>query len=140
MTWASTDFGNEEYRRITRRAKSRVLIFKSAGAIVWVAACGIFYLKLETRNQKLERGIRNKENPLPQRIVLAGYDFVSALGMTDAGGVADLNARVLAAIDARDGGFFGNRGRQGENGGLRLPDRVPDRAGAGEKEGGLRWV
>ena len=72
--------------------------------------------------------------------VLAGYDFVSALGMTDAGGVADLNARVLAAIDARDGGFFGNRGRHGENGGLRLPDRVPDRAGAGEKEGGLRWV
>ena len=76
--------------------------------------------------------------------VLAGDDVVSALGMTDAGGVADLNARVFAAINARDGGIFGNRGRQGENGGLRLrdkvPGRLPDRVGAGGISRRLRWV
>ena len=35
--------------------------------------------------------------------VFAGDDVVSALGMTDAGGVADLNARVFAAINGRGG-------------------------------------
>jgi len=48
------------------------------------------------------------------RHVLAGDDVVAALGMADTSGVADLDARVLAAIDAghiRRGRL--GRGRQG---------------------------
>lgn len=56
--------------------------------------------------------------------VLAGDDVVSALGMTDTGGVIDLDARVFAAIGAREGGFFGNRRSHGEDGRARLADRV----------------
>ena len=66
--------------------------------------------------------------------VLAGDDVIAALGMADAGGVVDLNAGVLAAIGARSGGFFVNRGRHGEDGRLRLADR----AGAGGVSSGLR--
>src|SRR6267142_1465998 len=36
------------------------------------------------------------------RHVLAGDDVVAALGMADASGIADLDAGVLAAIDAGD--------------------------------------
>ncbi len=66
--------------------------------------------------------------------VLALDDVIAALGMADAGGVVDFDAGVFAAIGARSGGSFVNRGRDGEDGGLRLPDRV----GAGEVNRGLR--
>ena len=63
--------------------------------------------------------------------VLTGDDVVSALGLTDAGGVVDLDARVLAAIDASGGrGWLWRGGRDGEDGGLRLADSVRDKAGA----------
>ena len=55
--------------------------------------------------------------------VLAGDDVLAALGMADAGGVVDLDAGVFAAIGARSGGFFVNRGRHGEDGRERLPVR-----------------
>ena len=60
------------------------------------------------------------------RHVLAGDDVVAALGMTDAGGIVDPDARVLAAVDAGSVRFAG--GRQGEDGCARL---VTSR--------GLRW-
>src|SRR5712664_4011960 len=47
--------------------------------------------------------------------VLAGDDVVAAVGLTDAGGVVDLDARVLAAIDA-SGGIFLKRRRHGDDG------------------------
>jgi hypothetical protein len=64
--------------------------------------------------------------------VLAGDDVVSALGNADAGGAADLDARMLAAIDGQGdgcGGFFGSGGRQGEDSGRRLFDRAGASAG-----------
>ena len=71
------------------------------------------------------------------RHVLAGDDVVAALGMADASGVVDLDARVLAAIDARGGrgwlrsgrGFFWSGRRHGEDGGRRLSDRIASNAG-----------
>jgi hypothetical protein len=71
--------------------------------------------------------------------VLAGDDVVSAVGLTDAGGVVDLDARVLAAIDASGGGIFLKRRRHGDDGGLRLADSVRDKArgGAGRVPGGV---
>src|SRR5713101_415430 len=66
--------------------------------------------------------------------VLALDDVIAALGMADAGGVADLDAGVFAAIGARSGGFFGNRRRYPADGRERLPDRV----GAGGVNRGLR--
>jgi len=59
------------------------------------------------------------------RHVFAGDDVVAALGMADAGGVADLHARVLAAIDL--GHIRLRRGRHGENG----PEALHDKFGAG---------
>ena len=69
--------------------------------------------------------------------VLASDDVFAAVGMADAGGVADLNAGVLAAIDARGGGrwlrsgrgFFWSGRRHGEDGGRRLSDRIASNAG-----------
>ena len=61
--------------------------------------------------------------------VLADDDVVSALGLTDAGGVVDLDARVLAAIDASGGRIFLNRRRHGDDGGSRLAGKVPGKAG-----------
>ncbi len=69
--------------------------------------------------------------------VLAGDDVVGALGMADAGGVADFDARMLAAVGARRGwgwlrnghGLVWRRKRHGEDGGLRLGGRVNDEAG-----------
>src|SRR5216684_6410806 len=52
--------------------------------------------------------------------VLAGDDVIAALGMADAGGVADLDAGVFAAIGARSGGFFGNRRRYPADGRWRI--------------------
>jgi hypothetical protein len=50
--------------------------------------------------------------------VLAGDDVFAAIGMADASGVADFDARVLAAVDAREGGIIGSCGRrQGEDSG-----------------------
>ncbi len=55
--------------------------------------------------------------------VLALDDVIATLGMADAGGVADFDARMLAAIGARGGGFFGNRRRDGGDGRSRIPLR-----------------
>jgi len=64
-------------------------------------------------------------------------------GAADAGGVADFDARVLAAIDARSGGCFVNRRRNGKDGRrrlpLRLPSKLPDKVGAGGVNSGWRW-
>ena len=49
--------------------------------------------------------------------VLALDDVVAAFGMADAGGIVDFDARVLAAVGARSGWFFGSGRRQGEDGG-----------------------
>jgi len=51
----------------------------------------------------------------------------------------DLDARVLAAIDASGGGIFVNRRRHGDDGGLRLADSVRDeaRGGAGRVPDGV---
>ena len=59
--------------------------------------------------------------------VLAGDDVIAALGMADAGGVSDFDARVFAAIDARRGGFFLGGRRDGEDGGARLTSRLSAR-------------
>ena len=56
--------------------------------------------------------------------VLALDDVIAAPGMADAGGVADLDAGVFAAIGARRGGFFVNRRRHGEDGRSRIPLRL----------------
>jgi hypothetical protein len=61
--------------------------------------------------------------------VLAGDDFVAALGMTNAGGVGDFDARVPAAIGRRGGVCCGNGGRHGEDGGARLAGRVDSGGG-----------
>jgi len=50
--------------------------------------------------------------------VFADDDIVAALGMADAGGVIDLDARVLAAIGARGGRLVG-RGHGEDGGSLR---------------------
>ena len=52
--------------------------------------------------------------------VLASDDVFAAIGMTDASGVADFDARMLAPIDAREGRFIGSGRRHGEDGGVRL--------------------
>jgi len=85
--------------------------------------------------------------------VLAGDDVFAALGMAYAGGVADFDARMLAAIGARRGGSILRSGsgwvwgwrRQGEDGGLRCGGRVndagghvPDKAGAASAKVGWR--
>ncbi len=74
--------------------------------------------------------------------VLADDDVVFALGLTNACGVADFDARMLAAIDARSGGFFVNRRRNGKDGRrrlpLRLPAKLPDKVGAGGVNSGWR--
>jgi hypothetical protein len=57
--------------------------------------------------------------------VLAGDDVFAAIGMTDASGVADFDAGMLAAVDAREGGVFGSGRRQGEDGGARLAAVLP---------------
>ena len=72
------------------------------------------------------------------RHVLAGDDFVAALGMADASGVGDFDARVLTAIGGRRGGSCGCKGswgRHGEDGGLRLGGSVRNRLADG---GGVR--
>jgi len=60
--------------------------------------------------------------------VLALDDVVAALGMADAGGVGDFDARMLAAIGARrgrrGGGFFAGGRRHGEDGGEGFGDGV----------------
>jgi hypothetical protein len=61
--------------------------------------------------------------------VLAGDDFVAALGVTNAGGVGDFDAGVPAAIGRRGGGRGGNWGRHGEDGGARLAGRVDSGGG-----------
>jgi len=86
--------------------------------------------------------------------VLAGDDFVAALGVTNAGGVSDFDARVPAAIGRRGDGRGGNRGRHGEDGGARLADsvdsvggvlrgivrlRVERRRWRGRRDGRGRW-
>ena len=71
--------------------------------------------------------------------VFAGDDVIAAVGMADAGGIADLDANVFAAIDARMRRFL--RGRNGEDGSLRAAERLPSRlrsAGAGGRILGLR--
>jgi len=73
--------------------------------------------------------------------VLAGNDVLAALGMADAGGVADFDAGVFAAIGARGGGFFGTRRRHGEDGRPRIPLRLPSKLGvnrASRVNGGWR--
>ncbi len=59
--------------------------------------------------------------------VLAGDDVFAPLGMADAGGVIDFDARVFAAIDARRGGFFLSGRRDGEDGGARFISRLSAR-------------
>ena len=70
--------------------------------------------------------------------VLAGDDVVFALGMSNAGGVGDSDARVLAAVGGWGGGLFRKRGRHGEDGGKRLTVKVPDRVWADGENSGLR--
>ncbi len=48
--------------------------------------------------------------------VFAGDDVFAPLGMANASGVSDFDARVFAAIDARRGGFFLSGRRDGEDG------------------------
>ena len=75
--------------------------------------------------------------------VFALNDVVAALRMADAGGVADFDARMLAAVGGRSGGLFGGGTRHGEDGGLRLAFRViwkrawrlADRGGASRRSG-----
>jgi len=74
--------------------------------------------------------------------VLALDDVVAALGMADAGGVGDFDARMLAAIGARrgrrGGRFFAGRRRHGEDGGEGLSDRVgAGSGGVGAGSGGV---
>ncbi len=66
--------------------------------------------------------------------VLALDDVIAALGMADAGGVADLDAGMFAAIGTRSGGFFGNRRRHAADGRSRIPLRLR----ASKVNGGLR--
>ena len=76
--------------------------------------------------------------------VLALDDVIGAAGNTNAGGVVDFDARVLAAIGARRGGFFAGERRRCEGSSLRfalgitarLHWRIPGKVGArGEKVG-----
>jgi hypothetical protein len=69
--------------------------------------------------------------------VFAGDDFVAAFGMTNAGGISDSDARVLATIDAREGGFFGSRWRHGEDGATRLTLRLVSKLPSGLRAGGV---
>jgi hypothetical protein len=74
--------------------------------------------------------------------VFAGDDVFAALGVADASGVVDFDARVLAAVGGRGGGFFGRGWRQGEDGGaglvlvLRGNPRLPSGLRAGRENGG----
>ena len=76
--------------------------------------------------------------------VLALDDVIRAPGNTHAGGVVNFDARMLAAIGARRGGFFASERRRWEGSGLRfalgitakLHWRIPGKVGArGEKVG-----
>ena len=76
--------------------------------------------------------------------VLALDDVIGAPGNANAGGVIHFDARMLAAIDARRGGFFAGERRRREGSGLRfalgitakLHWRIPGKVGArGEKVG-----
>lgn len=84
--------------------------------------------------------------------VLASDDVVAAFGMADAGGVADLDARMLAAIDTSSsgggrslrsgGGAIRGSRRDGKDGGGRLPESVASNIGRGNYGAGdeLRGV
>jgi hypothetical protein len=77
--------------------------------------------------------------------VLAGDDVFAAIGMTDASGVADFDARVFAAIDAREGGVIGSGRRHGENGGPTFGLLKPERAAPFGRQGkqrkrGKQWI
>ena len=76
--------------------------------------------------------------------VLALDNVIGAPGNANAGGVVDFDARMLAAIDARRGGFFAGERRRCEGSSLRfalgitakLHWRIPGKVGArGEKVG-----
>lgn len=76
--------------------------------------------------------------------VLALDDVIRAPGNTHAGGVVNFDARMLAAIGARRGGFFAGERRRCEGSSLRfalgitarLHWRIPGKVGArGEKVG-----
>ena len=75
--------------------------------------------------------------------VLALDNVIGALGMADTGGVADFDARMLAAVGGRSGGLLGSWRKRGEDGGLRLAFRatwkrawrLADRAGASRRSG-----
>ena len=69
--------------------------------------------------------------------VLAGDDVFAAIGMTDAGGVADFDARMLAAVDAREGRIVGSGRRHGKDGGVRLAAVLWGNSGRGGS-GGFR--
>ena len=71
--------------------------------------------------------------------VLALDDVIGAPGNTNAGGVVDFDARMLAAIDAQRSGFFAGERRRCEDSSLRfalgitakLHWRIPGKIGAG---------
>src|SRR5260370_169849 len=67
--------------------------------------------------------------------VLAGDDVVCALGIANAGGVVDLDARVLAAVDASGGRSFLDWGGQGEGGGVRAGGQGRDKGQGGARGG-----
>lgn len=75
--------------------------------------------------------------------VFADDDVIAALGMADAGGVIDFDARVLAAIDARRGGLVGRGHGEDGSGALgrwREDFRQILRAGVERRSGvGSRW-
>ena len=76
------------------------------------------------------------ETEAAARHVFAGDDVVAALGMADAGGVADFDARVLAAIDLGD--IQLRRGRlERERQGCDCPEALHDKVGAGGIHRGL---
>ena len=67
--------------------------------------------------------------------VLASDDVFAAIGMADTSGVADFDARVFAAVDAREGGVFGSGKSHSEDGGARLPAVVRGNSGRGGSSG-----
>src|SRR5208282_1220389 len=67
--------------------------------------------------------------------VLADDDVFAAIGMTDAGGVTDFDARVFTTIDADNGRCLEGRRRHGEDGGAALGDSI---GFGGERSGGRR--
>ena len=67
--------------------------------------------------------------------VLAGDDVFAAIGMTDASGVADFDARMLTAIDAREGRFVRSGRSHGEDGRARLSAFLRGNGGRGGSSG-----